>query len=86
MSKVKVGELRNHLSKYLKKVRRGAEVVITDRETPIGKLVPYSAIEEEPFEVMPPEDGYEGLAKLEFPPILCPVDIVELLLADRRRR
>lgn len=86
MISVKIGELRNHLSKYLRSVRKGKEVVITDRDTPIGKLVPYRTSEEEPFELIPPPAGYEGLAKLNFTPLECPVDIVEFLLEDRRRR
>lgn len=87
MVSVKIGELRNHLSKYLNKVRKGAEILIKDRDTPIGRLVPYQERKgEEPFEIIPPPGGYEGLAKLSFPPLECPVDIVEFLLEDRRRR
>ena len=86
MIKVKVGELRNHLSRYLKKVRHGAEVTITDRETPIGRLVPYQQEKKGTLEIIPPKDGYKGFAKLRFPNIECPVDPVDILLEDRRKR
>ena len=87
MISVKIAELRNQLSRYLKKVRRGAEVVITDRDTPIGRLIPYENDERgEPFELIPPPKGYAGLSKMRFEPTQYPLDIVELLVEDRRRR
>lgn len=35
-----IRELRNHLSKYLDRVRDGEELVVTDRGTAIARLVP----------------------------------------------
>lgn len=84
---VKVGEFRNKLSRYLKKVREGREIVITDRETPIGRVIPYKkGKSEEVLTIQEPPEGYEGLAKLSFPDLPVKVDAVELLLEDRRRR
>src|SRR4030095_2796127 len=40
MRTVRVGELRNHLSRYLRMVRNGGRVVVLDRETPIAELGP----------------------------------------------
>jgi len=37
--KVNIGLLKNDLSKYLHKVRRGEEVTITDRNEPIAKII-----------------------------------------------
>lgn len=87
MIRAKVGELRNHLSKYLKKVRQGAEVIITDRDTPVGRLVPLRTGDEaERFEMIPPPRGFEGFARFKGPDIECPIDPVQLLLEDRRKR
>lgn len=87
MISVKIAEFRNQLSKYLKKVRQGAEVVITDRDTPIGRLVPYEKQgEEEPFELIEPPNGWGSLAKMKFSPTKYGGDIVDLLLEDRRKR
>jgi len=87
MTKVKVGELRNNLSKYLKRVRHGGEVIITDRETPIGRLVPYeSAAREEPFDLIPPEKGWGHLAKMKFTPLSKNYGVVDDLLAQRKKR
>ena len=40
---VGVRELRNHLSRYLARVRSGDEVVVTDRGRAIARVVPVSA-------------------------------------------
>jgi len=40
--KVKTGVLRNHLSKYLKRVRQsGNPIVVLDRNVPIAEIRPY---------------------------------------------
>ena len=40
MKAAKVSELKAGLSKYLARVKRGEQVVITERGRPIAKLVP----------------------------------------------
>jgi prevent-host-death family protein len=40
MVAVQIAELKNKLSAYLKHVRRGEEILINDRKTPIAKIVP----------------------------------------------
>jgi prevent-host-death family protein len=40
---VGVRELRNHLSRYLARVRSGDEVVVTDRGRAIARVVPVGA-------------------------------------------
>jgi len=42
MSEVQVGirELKAHLSEYLRRVKAGETVVVTDRGTPVGRIVP----------------------------------------------
>ena len=35
-----IRELKNHLSAYLRKVKGGETITITDRGTPIGRIVP----------------------------------------------
>ncbi len=40
MHSVNIAHLKNHFSRYLKRVRRGEEILICDRDTPIAKLVP----------------------------------------------
>ena len=42
MERIKIGvrEAKMHLSRYLKTVQNGGEVIITDRGRPVGKIVP----------------------------------------------
>ena len=46
MQTVNIAELKNRLSHYLDDVRRGEEVVIKDRNTPIAKIVPLAATDD----------------------------------------
>jgi prevent-host-death family protein len=42
---VKIGELRDHLSRHLQRVRRGQELVVLDRNRPIARIVPVERAE-----------------------------------------
>ena len=39
-AEVRIAELKSNLSRYLRSVQAGNEIVIKDRETPIARLVP----------------------------------------------
>ncbi|MEE8432836.1 MAG: type II toxin-antitoxin system prevent-host-death family antitoxin [Candidatus Desulfatibia sp.] len=40
LTRVGIRDAKIHLSKYIKMVRNGAEVILTDRGRPVGKIVP----------------------------------------------
>jgi prevent-host-death family protein len=40
MTEVGVRELKSSLSQYLKRVRRGESIVVTDRGEPIARIIP----------------------------------------------
>lgn len=42
-------DLKNRLGVYLKRVRAGQSLLITDRGRPIGRLIPEGGIAEEPL-------------------------------------
>jgi prevent-host-death family protein len=44
-ARVGIREAKVHLSRYLRMVRKGAEIIITDRGKPVGKIVPMEAVE-----------------------------------------
>lgn len=46
MNMAKIATLKNNLSRYLRDVRNGGEVVVMDREKPVARLVPYRVAEE----------------------------------------
>ena len=58
MKNAKIGELRNHLSRYLEHVRGGGEVLVLDRDRPIARIVAAHAAADQPV-----DDG--RLARLE---------------------
>ena len=42
MRQVKIADLKNNLSRHLEGVRRGGELTVCDRETPVARLVPFA--------------------------------------------
>lgn len=42
MKQVKIGDLKNNLSRYLTHVRDGGELTVFDRDTPVARIVPYT--------------------------------------------
>lgn len=89
MISIKIAELRSHLSAYLKKVRSGEEVIIADRHTPIGRIIPYSSNNNfENFELIPPVKGYKGFTSITIPPLSQKTKpfMVEDLISERRKR
>ena len=40
MRRVRIAELKDHLSEYLRAVEGGAEVTVTDRDRPIARISP----------------------------------------------
>lgn len=40
MKTANIAELKNHLSAYLAEVKRGGEVLVSDRNVPFAKIVP----------------------------------------------
>ncbi|MBI3472180.1 MAG: type II toxin-antitoxin system prevent-host-death family antitoxin [Candidatus Solibacter usitatus] len=43
MKSVHIADLKNNLSRHLNHVRRGEEILIRDRNTPIARIVPLAA-------------------------------------------
>lgn len=81
MTTVRIASLKARLSEHLRLVRRGGTVTVLDRDTPIARIVPFSA---EPLEIRratrrPRDLRLPRTAK-------APTDSVAVLLDDRRRR
>ena len=82
MKKVGIAQFRAHLSEHLRAVRRGGEVLVTDRGEPVARLVPA-----EPTKVLVthPPTRKRHSTKLP-PPPARPVDSLTALLEERRER
>jgi prevent-host-death family protein len=42
MTKVNIADLKNNLSRYLARVREGAELTVLDRDTPVARILPFA--------------------------------------------
>ena len=49
MRKAGIRQARQDLSTLIEEVRKGAEIVITDRGRPVARLVPYAPESSKPF-------------------------------------
>ena len=87
-----IRDAKMHLSKYLKMVQQGAEVTITDRGRPVGKIIPIHT-KEMPLKerIKRMEDRgqiepvmAEGQVKIP-PPIPVPNGIAQQLLQEERK-
>jgi prevent-host-death family protein len=80
---VQIARLKAQLSSYLRTVRRGGELIVMDRKTPVARILPY---EEGPhrLQVRPPLPGATPLSELEFTPFPVEVpDVMTFLIEDR---
>lgn len=84
MRAVRVAALKAQLSEFLRAVRRGHTVVVYDRDTPIARIVPYTA-EDGILVVRSPIGGHGSLQAVPLPaPDPAALDIVDLLLEERQ--
>lgn len=88
ITQVSIRELKSRLSHYLRLTKAGESVVITERGTPIGRIVPTAAPLEERIEAMV-QAGLVIWNRKKFHPIL-PVakarggrTVAKLLIEDR---
>jgi antitoxin (DNA-binding transcriptional repressor) of toxin-antitoxin stability system len=82
MSKVRIADLKAHLSEHLRKVRGGRTLTVLDRDTPVALIVPYDA--EEPLQV---RRATRKPRDLRLPaPLPAPTDSLPVLLKDRASR
>jgi prevent-host-death family protein len=83
MKSVKIAELKAHLSEYIKDVRRGRELTVMERTTPVARIVPCGT-DSTMLDVRPPRRRVPRLQDVELPPALTiEGDIVDLLLEER---
>lgn len=81
MKTVGIADLKARLSEHLRSVRKGRTLTVLDRDTPVARIVPYTA---EPIEVRRATRRLRDLALPQAPS--TPTDSLTTLLDDRRRR
>ena len=81
MSDVRIADLKARLSEHLRSVRNGGTLTVFDRDTPVARIVPYSA---QPLEI---RKAKRRLRDLKLPPKPSKrTDSMALLVEDRLRR
>ena len=81
MSDVRIANLKARLSEHLRAVRNGSTLTVLDRDTPVARIVPYSA---QPLEI---RKAKRRLRDLKLPPKPAKrTDSLALLIEDRGRR
>ena len=81
MSNVRIAELKARLSEHLRAVRNGSTLTVLDRDTPIARIIPYTA---QPLEI---RKAKRRLRDVKLPPKPSKrTDSVAVLIEDRRRR
>jgi len=81
MKGVGIADLKARLSEHLRAVRNGRSLTVLDRDTPVARIVPYTA---ETLEVR--KASRRPVDLVLPPPPSTPTDSLALLLEDRRRR
>ena len=88
---VSVSELKANLSRYLREVRRGGELQVTDRGTPVARLVPPAEPEDEHLSrliklgVLRAGQG-DAAAVLDEPALQIPTSLTDALAEEREDR
>lgn len=95
MRSVRIGELKNNLSRYLRVVRRGTRLVVLDRDTPVaelGPITPNRTVAPDPREdlvrrgLLVPAPRPSLTLEEVGPPVRCRGDALVALRADRDAR
>lgn len=86
MKRAQVSELKARLSEYLAGVRAGGDVVVYDRVTPIARIVPYDAAEEDDLEIAEPSAPLRSLNEIEPVRLRKRLDVARLLRESRGDR
>lgn len=86
-ARVEVGvrELKNNLSRYLELVRKGDELVVTDRGRPVARLLPVDASTDHLSDLVAAGLVRAPKARRRVPELVEPTGSVSELVAEQRR-
>jgi prevent-host-death family protein len=85
MRRVKIAELKDHLSEHLRSVERGGEIEVTDRDRPIARISPVRP-DLPRIEVVRASRRLSAADRKALPGAGWPVESLDLLLEERRDR
>jgi prevent-host-death family protein len=85
MKSVKIAELKDRLSEHLRAVEQGGEVIVTDRNRPIARIVPLSSSDGGPL-LVAPQVPFSAIRARTWPPAPFRIRSDELLAEERGDR
>lgn len=85
MIKVKIAQLKDRLSEHLRAVEKGAEVIVTDRDRPIARIVPIDKPRRH-IRVVSPKSDFSVARRKRYPSAGWKLSSTELLLEERQQR
>ena len=62
-SEVSIGNLKNKLSAYLKKVKTGNELIVTEHNHPVAKIIPFESHSDE-LRIVPSKFSPSAIMKI----------------------
>ncbi|MFN2490008.1 MAG: type II toxin-antitoxin system Phd/YefM family antitoxin [Actinomycetota bacterium] len=83
MRRVKIAELKDRLSEHLRAVEKGAEVIVTDRDRPIARILPLPQSGSR-FRVLRPNRSFEQVRDRRRRRAGWRVSSTDLLLEERQ--
>ena len=81
MKRVKIAELKDNLSRYLRAVEKGEEVEVTDRGRPIARIVPIGGLK-----IVPATKRFATIRNRRYSHVKMRASTLDLLLEDRGKR
>lgn len=85
MKTVKIAELKDRLSEHLRAVEKGAEVVVTDRNRPIARIIPIGDSAHR-IRIITPSRDFEDIRGRRYKPARWRISSTQLLLEERGDR
>lgn len=83
-TQVKSSEFKAKMAAHLRQVKKGHELVLLDRDTPIAKVIPLQNNKEK-LKIIPPQEK-TGLKNIKIPKLKKKptIDVVKMLQEDRQ--
>jgi prevent-host-death family protein len=85
MKRVKIAELKDHLSEHLRSVERGGQLLVTDRDRPIARIVPVAG-SGSAARIRAPKRSFAAIRAKRYAPARWKIRSLALLLEERRDR
>jgi prevent-host-death family protein len=61
---VKIADLKNNLSRHLARVRKGREITVYDRDTPVARIVPFVPGDAHARRASPKEEAHNAAGRI----------------------